>query len=145
MLFTPFFTICVLFLVCYSILNASCKKLFAQLRYDLIDHLAVSLALQLWHNSLHDLSFVSRSDQVCMFLCKVSLDLRSVHQLWSVFRNHIISCLIFIFQILSGFRTGVDLLFHRFQLFQDNTVNQFATDIVTSAFVDCHLLHCGNQ
>ena len=79
------FTICVLFLVCYSILNASCKKLFAQLRYDLIDHLAVSLALQLWHNSLHDLSFVSRSDQVCMFLCKVSLDLRSVHQLWSVF------------------------------------------------------------
>ena len=97
------FTICVLFLVCYSILNASCKKLFAQLRYDLIDHLAVSLALQLWHNSLHDLSFVSRSDQVCMFLCKVSLDLRSVHQLWSVFRNHIISCLIFIFQILSGF------------------------------------------
>ena len=105
------FTICVLFLVCYSILNASCEKSFAQLRYDLIDHLAVSLALQLWHNSLHDLSFVSRSDQVCMFLCKVSLDLRSVHQLWSVFRNHIISCLIFIFQILSGFRTGVDLLF----------------------------------
>ena len=69
------FTICVLFLVCYSILNASCEKSFAQLRYDLIDHIAVSLALQLWHNSLHDLSFVSRSDQVCMFLCKVSLDI----------------------------------------------------------------------
>ena len=58
------FTICVLFLVCYSILNASCEKSFAQLRYDLIDHLAVGLAFQLAHNSLHDLSLVAGSNHI---------------------------------------------------------------------------------
>ena len=42
--------------------------LFGQLSNDLIDDLAVSLALQFAHNSLHDLPLIFRSQNLCEFL-----------------------------------------------------------------------------
>ena len=42
--------------------------LFGQLGNDLVNHLAVSLTLQFAHNSLHDLPFIFRSQNICEFL-----------------------------------------------------------------------------
>ena len=88
------FTICVLFLVCYSILNASCEKSFAQLHYDLIDHLAISLALELAHNSLHDGAFVLAGDDVSEFLLDDFLHFLRRKLLRSVLADHIVAELV---------------------------------------------------
>ena len=48
--------------------------LFGQLSNDLIDDLAVSLALQLAHNSLHHLPLIFRSQNLCEFLFQNCLE-----------------------------------------------------------------------
>ena len=118
------------------------QKLFAKLSYYLVDYFAVCFAFQFRHDGLHDLAFVSGGDELGMFFLKVSFDLGSIHQLRSVFSDNIISCLVFILQILSGFRAGVDLLFYRLQFLEDHAINQLAADIITAALVNCNFLHC---
>ena len=84
----------------------------AKLCHDLVDDLAICLALQLGHYRLHDHALVFGGDSVRKFFLQIGFDLFRGHQFRRVFADHIIAELVGRLQLGSLSRAGVDLFFY---------------------------------
>ena len=91
--------------------------LFGQFSNDLIDDLAVSLALKFAHNSLHDLTLIFRSQDIGKLFFQDCLDLLSGEHLGSKLAHDLIALFVFFQQLGTVCGAGIDLLLHGFDLF----------------------------
>ena len=101
----------------FKIADNAARILFGQFSNDLINDLAVSLALQFAHNSLHDLALIFRRQNICEFLFQNCLDFLSGEHLGSKLAHDLIALLVFLQQLGTVCGAGIDLLLHGFDLF----------------------------
>ena len=101
----------------FKIADNAARILFGQFSNDLIDDLAVSLALQLSHNSLHDLTLIFRSQNICEFLFQNSFHFFGGKHLGSKLAHDLVALFVFFQQLGTLCGAGVDLFFYGLDLF----------------------------